>query len=141
MRGGLRTRLLLISLAAPTFAPRETVVVETDASGSIEPLPTGGRGAVKWLQDAPEAITLRVQVPEGGWLVLADAPFPGWRAWVDGEEAEWLPANLINRALFLPPGDHLVVWRYRTPSLVPGAVGSGAGLLLLLAMGWRALRR
>ncbi len=122
-------------LSDPTFDPRAQVIVETDSATTM---PEGGAGTVQWLRDEPEQLALRVSAPEGGWLVLADAPFPGWQATVDGAPAAWHPANVINRALWLPPGEHLVEWRYQTPGLAMGAALSALGAILLA--GWLCLR-
>ena len=50
----------------------------------------------------------RAKVP-GGWLVLADTWFPGWRAEVDGEHRTVLRANGLHRAVRVRPGDRQVI--------------------------------
>ena len=118
-------------VAEPTFDARTTVIVEHDTDKN---LPTGGSGDVTWLRDNPGDIQLMVSVPEGGWLIQADAPFPGWQAIVDGQPAEWQAANVINRALYLPAGKHTVTWRYQTPGLLAGLIGTLLGVVVLI--GW-----
>jgi len=54
----------------------------------------------------------------GGWLVLADTWFPGWAAELDGQAAESYPANGVMRSVWIPAGQHTVVFRYR-PITVP----------------------
>lgn len=125
-------------VAEPTFDPRKSVIVEHDSSN---PLPTGGAGDVTWLHDQPGDTRLVVTVPEGGWLVLADAPFPGWQAIVDGQPVEWQAANVINRTLYLPAGKHTVTWRYYTPGLLAGLIGTLFGVILLIGWVVYALRR
>jgi hypothetical protein len=115
-------------VAEPAFDPRAAVVLEQEGEVSLQ---QGGAGSVTWERDEPGSIALRVSAPEGGWLVLADAPFPGWRATIDGAEAEWHAANVVNRALWVPPGNHLVEWRYRTPDLQAGVAGTLLGFLAL----------
>jgi hypothetical protein len=117
-------------VGSATFDARAQVVVEEAARG----LPAGGAGNVRWLQGAPEHLLMEVAVPEGGWLLLADAPFPGWQATVDGKAAEWYPANVINRALWLDAGTHRVEWRYSVPGLRWGIAGTVLGALLLLGL-------
>ncbi len=125
-------------VADPAFDPRESVIIEHDTSTS---LPTGGTGDVTWLHDDPGDLRLVVTVPEGGWLVLADAPFPGWQAIVDGQAVEWQAANVINRTLYLQPGKHTVTWRYYTPGLLAGLIGTLFGVILLIVWVIYALRR
>jgi hypothetical protein len=49
-----------------------------------------------------------VESPSGGILVLNDVWHPWWRATVDGADAEILRANVIFRAVPMPPGKHTV---------------------------------
>lgn len=116
-----------------TFNPQTTVIVEQDTTLSV---PQGSTGSIKWLRDDANEIALQVNVPEGGWLVLADAPFPGWEATIDGTPTDWQAANVINRALYVPAGEHLVQWRYHTPGLQMGIVGVIAGLVVLAGWVW-----
>lgn len=113
-------------LATGALDPRRAVAVEATGRG---PLPEGGAGTVRWLQDDPERIVLDVEVPDGGWLLLADAPLPGWEVQVNGTPTQWLAANVINRALYLPPGRHELRWHYEVPRLRQGGLLSGLGLL------------
>ncbi len=64
-----------------------------------------------------------------GLLVVTEQAFPGWKAYVDGDEREILTANLIFRAVALEPGKHEVVFRYE-----PGTLGVGLWISVLAAM-------
>ena len=64
----------------------------------------------------------------GGLLVLSDTYYPGWQAYVDGEEQKILRANHVFRALAVPPTAQRVVFRYGAPSFTAGAWLSGAAL-------------
>ncbi|MFL5073487.1 MAG: hypothetical protein ACJ8D9_28240, partial [Xanthobacteraceae bacterium] len=46
--------------------------------------------------------------PAGGILVLNDVWHPWWRARLDGAAADILKANVIFRAVVVPPGTHTV---------------------------------
>ncbi|MBI2357755.1 MAG: YfhO family protein, partial [Deltaproteobacteria bacterium] len=75
-----------------------------------------------------------------GLLVLADAFYPGWHAYVDGKEERILRANFFFRAVALSAGDHVVEFRYKPVSFQIGLVISlvtvfgliAASLLLML---------
>jgi len=43
---------------------------------------------------------------------LLDAYFPGWKAWVNGQPVKIYPANYLFRGVFLPPGEHIVEFRF-----------------------------
>jgi uncharacterized membrane protein YfhO len=56
----------------------------------------------------------------GGYLVLTDAYYPGWRAYVDGAETPLYRGDYLFRAVALPPGRHLVQFRYEPASFATG---------------------
>jgi uncharacterized membrane protein YfhO len=67
-----------------------------------------------------------------GYLVLSEVYYPGWRAWVDGEEAPVLRANYAFRAVAVSAGNHTVrlvfepaLWRW-------GLVLAGATVAVLV---------
>jgi uncharacterized membrane protein YfhO len=66
---------------------------------------------------------------------LTDAYYPGWRAYLDGEQTPMYRADYLFRAVALPPGRHLVQFRYEPESLETGlAVARLAVALLALAL-------
>jgi membrane protein YfhO len=89
----------------------------------------------------PEELALRCDSPQGGYAVLADAWAPGWSATVDGMPAQIERADLVLRAVRVPPGPHEVRMSYRTPRLREGLWVSAAawGMWALLLLGFGAL--
>jgi hypothetical protein len=94
----------------------------------------------------PERIEIEV-AGLGGYLVIADAYDPDWRAEIDGEPTEVYPANHVTRAVRVAPGRHHVVFHYEDPSYATARVlswGGRAGALGLIAAGlllaWRGRR-
>lgn len=67
---------------------------------------------------SPNAIDVTVDAPAPGIVVVNESFERGWRAWVDGEEAELLRGNLIHRALRVAPGPHTIALRYQPPGVV-----------------------
>jgi len=63
-----------------------------------------------------------------GWLILADAYYPGWRAAIDDAPIEIQLANAAFRAVKLPAGSHQVEFWYE-----PMPVKSG-GLISLMCL-------
>jgi hypothetical protein len=82
--------------------------------------------------DEPSAteVVHRVSACAERLLVLTDAWYPGWEVEVDGAKGEVLRAWGLFRAVRVPPGEHVVRWRYRPR---PFAVGGGVSLLALVA--------
>ncbi len=58
-------------------------------------------------------VILEADSPDGGWVVLNDLWHPWWFAEVDGRPAELLRANVLFRAVAVPPGRHQVRFQFR----------------------------
>ena len=84
----------------------------------------------------PGAVDIVTHAAADGYLVLADAHFPGWRATVDGRAAPVLRANYAFRAVPVPAGTHDVRFRFRPRSVLVGAVVSSV-TALAAAVVWR----
>jgi hypothetical protein len=92
------------------------LVVEGDA-GEID---TAGATPA---QNDPDAITftaehsaatdhvLTVTATQPGWLFLADANYPGWRARLDDKDVPVFTAQVLGKAVWIPAGRHrLRIW-------------------------------
>ena len=62
----------------------------------------------------------------GGYLVLSENFYKGWRAYIDGGEAAIRRTNLSMQGVALPPGQHRVVFE-----LVSNTQRAGAGMSIL----------
>ena len=80
--------------------------------------------AVRW---TPNAVTVWASGP--GKLVLSEMAYPGWRVSVDGRPVESGTAHEVLRAVPLPAGEHVVVWRFRPRDLYLGLVLALLGLV------------
>ena len=110
-------------------------------SGSTATADSAAEAAVQWQQDSPTRIVLRVDAPAAGWLVLADAFYPGWEARVDGQPTPVYAADGLFRAVAVPPGQHDVTFHFRPRSLQLGAALALVGVMLAAAVLWLAARR
>jgi hypothetical protein len=98
---GADFRALLETGAWPAFDPRETVLLEGGDMGNTHARRTG---AARIQSYENTQVRVSVEAPDGGWLVLNDVWHPWWRVEVDGVPAPLLRANVIFRAVALPPG-------------------------------------
>jgi hypothetical protein len=89
-------------------------------------------GEARLVVDGAIKVVIDAVAPRGGWLLLSDTWYPGWKATVDGRPAPVLRANVAHRAVLLPPGNHRVVFSFRPASTARGFVLSAAGLAILL---------
>jgi hypothetical protein len=81
-----------------------------------------------------QEVTVEVETPVAGHLVLSDSYFPGWEARVDGEQRRIWRANYLVRAVPVSPGAHEVVFSYRPWSWRIGRTVSVASGLLILGL-------
>ncbi|MGC8837901.1 MAG: hypothetical protein ACP5UM_05740 [Anaerolineae bacterium] len=116
----------------PDFRPEDAVLLEDKPGEEVGGfVGTGARLVVD------EADRMTVETQGGGWLVLADAFYPGWRAWVDGVPTPIYRADYVLRAVPLGPGAHWVEFRYEPVPFRVGCWVSGlawAGTLASLAL-------
>ena len=148
------------AVAAPSFNPRRTVVLEGMAPGphprpppeqapgeGTRSLPANNQnapGSARLTSDRPQRVAIAVEAAADAWLVLADAWFPGWTATLDGVSTPVLRANYLVRAVAVPAGRHEVVFSYDPPGYATGRTVSsaawgvlGAALVATVLLGWR----
>ena len=87
--------------------PLKTVLLEKAPRGSQLTM-FESAGSARLVRYANTEIVVEVSSPSGGILVLNDVWHPWWRATIDGADAEIMRANVIFRAVDLPPGKHTV---------------------------------
>jgi hypothetical protein len=135
----------LAAIKANLAVMADTVVLE-GASPSFpstaQPVSTQ-RGEVVIKLHAAQQVDLEVDVTEPSIVVLTDAYYPGWEAYVDGKFTPVYRANSVFRAVEVPPGKHHVSFRFRPRSFFWGMTISlvSIGLVIALVFLDRARRR
>ena len=81
----------------------------------------GGRGEIVVKKYENQNLEFLAKAEQPGWVVLSDLYYPGWKAWVDGEEVSIHRANFLFRALFLTSGEHQIKFLYQPKSFKIGA--------------------
>lgn len=107
-------------LAEPTFDPTAVVLLSTEEPGAAAPQvirpatsALAPPASANILLDEPLLVEIEATAGHsGGYLVLADTFFPGWRAQVDGVETLIYRANHTMRAVAIDPGTHRVTFTY-----------------------------
>ena len=115
--------------AAPPGALRQTAVIETVRPSGDCPVP---QRAARVVDVSDTRVTVTVDAPRAGWVVLADLHYPGWTAEVDGREADIAAADAAVRAVAVAPGRHTVAFDYRPLSYRAGALVSALSVLAIL---------
>lgn len=85
---------VLIDAAPPAAAPRRPGLVRIVSYRNTE-------------------VVVEADSPDGGWVVLNDLWHPWWFADIDGRPADMLRANVLFRAVAVPPGRHAVRFTFR----------------------------
>jgi hypothetical protein len=131
---------VLEKLASQTFDPSHEVIVSGKGRDTGQLMAPGNWSATITRYSAND-VDIRTSSNKQGFLVLSDTYYPGWRAWVDGEEVPVFRANYDFRALVITEGEHTVVFKFIPPSFKVGLVISLTGLSLVgLIFGYSAYR-
>jgi uncharacterized membrane protein YfhO len=78
-------------------------------------------GGVRIGRYLPQQVELTATMQTPGLVVLSDTFYPGWDATVDDRPVPIVRANYFCRGVFVPAGEHRVVFRYRPMSYRVGA--------------------
>lgn len=108
--------MLLATGHWPDADLRTTVLLEAP-SATASPPRAPGSARIEDYRNTD--IQIAADSPDGGWVVLNDVWQPWWFVEVDGVPAEILRANVLFRAVAVPPGRHEVRFRFRP---VKGAI-------------------
>ena len=120
------------SAATPEAAAAALIQGAPVVVGVAAPTDVAARGSAEVVEFTDTELVVNAAVPGRQLLVRRLTHAPGWQVSVDGKPAELLPANLVQHALMLEPGQHTVRFFYEVPG---AALGMGLGLLgLALAM-------
>jgi hypothetical protein len=128
-------------IMSPQFAPPSSATVAEPMETVLShpwvqsPLP-------KVVDHSHNRVAIQADLKEQGLLVLADAYYPGWKAFVDGEETKIYQTNYVMRGVLVPAGSHRVEFRYDPISFRIGLIVSLATLVLVLGfLIWDRARR
>ncbi len=132
-------------LQDPHFRPQESALLSDRPPPFAGQLSShssaAGDGRVVMQSYEPESIDLDVSTAEPAYLMLSDAYYPGWRAWVDEQPVPIWRADLLFRTIQVPPGNHHIRFRFQPRSVRWGALISVLAALVMLAWTSRTLWR
>jgi hypothetical protein len=110
------------------FDPRTTAIILGPNSDQLEL----AKGEVLNIIHQPNTVTVNLVLEEPGFLVLSDAFSPGWQATIDGQATDVHQVNGGVRGVFVPAGNHQLVFNYLPQSFVLGAKISLVSLTILI---------
>lgn len=84
---------------------------------------------VKTLSWSPNRIEFSAEGP--GTFILAEIPYPGWAAYVDGQQVEIVSIKGVNRSIELEDGLHAVTFVFKPISLF---IGLGLSIITIVGL-------
>jgi len=116
-------------------------VVLEDPTAKRPTAEDGGDAQVAIDEHRDERVRVTVRTQSDGYLRLADPYDPGWRVCVDGKEQTLYVADHYLRAVYVPPGEHTVVFTYDGARVVWPLRVSLMALAVVVVLWCRGLRR
>ena len=120
----------LEEMLRPGWDPRRVAYVTAAAGMDLPGGPSAGEARVTEYE--PDRVVIRTRSPAPALLVLADNQYEGWRAEVDGREERIVRANHTFRGVYVPAGEHTVVFRFEPGALTIGFYVYLAALAMLV---------
>jgi hypothetical protein len=128
-------------LTASDLNPWTTAVLEEPLSlaraAALSEVPLRSSSSALITDYGPHRVEIEARMTDPGVLILSDTYYPGWEVTVDGLPSQLLRANYALRGVYLPTGNHQVVFRFAPRFLRLGLLSAGitlffgSGLLFL----------
>jgi hypothetical protein len=96
------------TMESPEFDPRKTIVFEGDPHFPLPDLPDTTRGTAEITSYELTKISLNVSTPKNGFLMLSEIYYPGWVAYIDGQQVNVYRADWSLRAIPVTAGTHII---------------------------------
>lgn len=130
------------TVTAPDFDPRAVAVTHEPATPDVPQAAAAGSppGTAKISEYEDERVVVEASADRPSLLVLTDAWAPGWKAKVDGKDADVQRVDYLIRGVAVPAGEHEVEFRYEPATWTWGWAISLVTLIGLAAaalVGWR----
>ena len=115
------------------FDPRRIALLDPSSSPATSRF-SPGASDVRVTRVGDGDLGIRVASDGGGFLVLSENAYPGWRARVDGAEVPIYRADVTLQGVVVPAGIHRVDFAMESRSLQTGMIVSGVAALLCLGL-------
>lgn len=116
------------------FHPAETAIVNKEWASYVEGL-EDANASIKMESYEPNHLTYTSQSDKEALAVFSEIYYPyGWKALIDGEEAEYIRANFVLRALKVPAGSHKIEFVFHPSSFYTGEKIALAGSLMMVLL-------
>ena len=109
-------------LALNKFNPADTAIVGADFAQFVQgkELSRDSNSTIEMLHQTPynpDYVAYKTHTAKEQLAVFSEIYYaPDWRAYIDGQPAEYLRVNYILRAMVVPAGDHTIEFRNEAPT-------------------------
>lgn len=115
------------------FSPYDTAFVENLQNAKQDlSFCFAGSQKVEIVNYNSNKIEIDADISSRGYLVLTDAYYPGWRAYIDGNETEIYPTDVAFRGIFITAGQHKIIFEYYPKSFFYSVYISIISLIIIL---------
>ena len=121
---------------------KNTAIVLDKRAGELASYNNDEEGEISLTEYEPDRLSFDAEVPAKKLAVFSDIFYPkGWKAYIDGSEAEIKRVNYILRGVMIPPGTHEIEFRFE-PNSVQAAnfIGIIGGIIIVLFAVWLLFR-
>lgn len=123
------------ALDAPTFDPRRLAVIQSPVERPVVERPDTN-ATVTIEEHQSRRIVMEATTSRPALLVVSEVYYPaGWKATIDGKDAEIYRTNSVLRSVAVPAGKHTVVMTFDPPLYKAGyMITNGAWIFVLLCV-------
>jgi hypothetical protein len=137
---------LAVMSSDPGFRPEAVAIVESPPPVSMAPYnsPRPAMGNAMVESYGRNRIVVKTKASENTLLVLGEKYYTSWRAEIDGKRTEIQPTDHILRGVYVPAGEHKVVFEFHSGSFETGkylTLSSFAFFAILFVREWFVRRR
>lgn len=124
----------LETMRDPAFDPYQEAVLSY-APAEVDLGTKGPRAVLRydWKEDGINRQVFTLSLDHPNWVVFSEPNYPGWKAWVDQVPTEIVTSNHLYRGLFVPGGEHEVLFSYQPTWFRLGAFGLLVWLVFSMA--------
>ncbi|MBD3309307.1 YfhO family protein [candidate division KSB3 bacterium] len=128
------------TLLRQDFQPSKTVIIEEQLPSQWSRLLAEGtqipssQSTVEVTFYLNRTIRLRANMAEDGFVVLSEKYYPGWKAYVDGQETPIYKADYTLQSIFVPQGEHEITFLYQPTQFFWGLGITVSTLVVLLGV-------
>ncbi len=113
---------VLKRLTEESFDSLRSVILEEKPGLVFKSMPANTKDNLKILKYSLNEVVIQAELEQPGILVLTDAWYPGWQAYIDNKKTKIYIADYVFRAIELTDGKHQIRFVYQPRSILYGMI-------------------